>query len=151
MFFYRKDKHYVSKDDLQEVINKNDVNVKWTGTKFTMKDLKLQRINTKTLQSLGEIYYKRVVTSNSVRTKKLPILPDPSRNDNVIVDKPPVYYEMLESKFESFSASLNAQIAQITQKLATLEANNEATKTRLSTLIECSHATSTCTHLPIAQ
>uniref|UniRef100_A0AC34FEI6 Uncharacterized protein n=1 Tax=Panagrolaimus sp. ES5 TaxID=591445 RepID=A0AC34FEI6_9BILA len=145
-----KDKYTVSNDSLQEVINKNDVNVKWTGKKFTMKDLKLQRINTKTMQSLGEIYFKRIISSNSVTTQKLPILPDPIRNDNN-PDKPPVYYEMLEKKVDALSANLKAEMTQINQRLATLEGGHEATKSRLSTLIECSHAASACTNLPIAQ
>uniref|UniRef100_A0A914Q6Z6 Uncharacterized protein n=1 Tax=Panagrolaimus davidi TaxID=227884 RepID=A0A914Q6Z6_9BILA len=144
-----KDKYIVKKDDLQEVVNKKDVNVKWTGTKFTMKDLKLQRINTKALQSLGEIYYKRIVISNSDLTQKIPILPDPTTS--IGYDKPPLYYDMFQQKFADISATLKTEIAQINEKLLNLENGHGNTKTRLSTLIECSNTAGTCTQLPIAQ
>ena len=47
---FRKEKDVLKLEDLQKLIVKDHINVKWKGQKFEPKDLKLYRFNAKNLK-----------------------------------------------------------------------------------------------------
>uniref|UniRef100_A0A914E2S5 Uncharacterized protein n=1 Tax=Acrobeloides nanus TaxID=290746 RepID=A0A914E2S5_9BILA len=75
------DRYNVSKDELLNFMDKNKFNVKWTGRQFEQKSMNLYRVNTKALESRGQLLYRRVVVTEIASTQKKEIRPQPGKND----------------------------------------------------------------------
>uniref|UniRef100_A0A914C6N3 Uncharacterized protein n=1 Tax=Acrobeloides nanus TaxID=290746 RepID=A0A914C6N3_9BILA len=76
------DRYDVSKDELLHFINEKKFNVKWNGEKFEQKSMNLYRINTKALESRGQLLYRRVVLTELTSTQKQEIFRESDENDN---------------------------------------------------------------------
>uniref|UniRef100_A0AC34F7C0 Uncharacterized protein n=1 Tax=Panagrolaimus sp. ES5 TaxID=591445 RepID=A0AC34F7C0_9BILA len=84
---------YFNKDELQNYLDIQKAMVKWTGEKFEPKELALQRINTKMMQTQGEIFYKRVITTKLATTQELPLQVGPKYMSNYSNSESPIFYE----------------------------------------------------------
>uniref|UniRef100_A0AC34FYK9 Uncharacterized protein n=1 Tax=Panagrolaimus sp. ES5 TaxID=591445 RepID=A0AC34FYK9_9BILA len=63
-------------EDFKKALQKKNINVKWTGTKFEPKPFTLYRINAKQLSSSSEVYFKRIIATKIPSTQKIEIRPE---------------------------------------------------------------------------
>uniref|UniRef100_A0A914XW61 Uncharacterized protein n=1 Tax=Panagrolaimus superbus TaxID=310955 RepID=A0A914XW61_9BILA len=99
------------------------------------KNLALQRINTKALQSSGQILYKKVITTKLATTQELQIQAEPEYVSGYNESVNFVYFEVLQTAMENITATLKAYIEErVTDITISFEAHvksrlNNATET----------------------
>uniref|UniRef100_A0A914Q3Z1 Uncharacterized protein n=1 Tax=Panagrolaimus davidi TaxID=227884 RepID=A0A914Q3Z1_9BILA len=98
---------YINKDNLQDYLDISKAMVKWSGEKFVPKELALQRINTKLMQTESEIFYKRVITTKLATTQELPLQVEPKYISNYSNSASPVFYEALQEAINKTDNKLN--------------------------------------------
>uniref|UniRef100_A0AC34FJ25 Uncharacterized protein n=1 Tax=Panagrolaimus sp. ES5 TaxID=591445 RepID=A0AC34FJ25_9BILA len=122
----------ISEDKLLNFIDLKKANVKWTGTKFEPKNLALQRINTKTLKSSGQILYRKVITTKLATTQQLQIRPEPKYVSSYQNAGSSLYFEVLQSVIDNITAKFERKNEERDEELYKMidHANKEIVATK---------------------
>uniref|UniRef100_A0A914R5J5 Uncharacterized protein n=1 Tax=Panagrolaimus davidi TaxID=227884 RepID=A0A914R5J5_9BILA len=113
----------INKEEILKFLKKDNINVRWSGTKFIPKDLLLYRINTRTLKTTGEVFFKRIITTMLQSVQKIEIRPEPSRRTNFDKTISPVYYEELKNQIIVLKQQLNNSITKLDEKIAEIKSD----------------------------